>query len=398
MKILIFYEQFSWGGVDKYLVELINNWPNNKDELIIVTNENNVGFNKIKKTFKRKSIKYFFFNSYSYTFICNIFNNNKLSFFIYFLYIFQPILLILTTIKFIFFLKGHKKINNIFSVNGAYPASWANISIIFAAKILKIKKRVMGVHHEASSPSLIIKPYHYFIDKMLSKSLTDLVCVSKATLKTIKKSRYLNHKNFKNKVIHNDLKLSPQDLKKKLFIKLKSKYFLLGILGRVESYKGHEDVLYAISQLQSRYRNKIKLLIIGAYEPKNYKYLMNLSEKLKVQDSIIFTGYLSCNSHTIINSLDAVIMATRDFEGFGYTALEAVKIGKPLITTNLEAIKEFINPDFVQMVNPGDRNNISEKIKSLLKNTEIHKKTSNKYKKILKKEFQMSKDYRSIFI
>ena len=144
MKILIFYEQFSWGGVDKYLVELINNWPNNKDELIIVTNENNVGFNKIKKTFKRKSIKYFFFNSYSYTFICNIFNNNKLSFFIYFLYIFQPILLILTTIKFIFFLKGHKKINNIFSVNGAYPASWANISIIFAAKILKIKKKSNG--------------------------------------------------------------------------------------------------------------------------------------------------------------------------------------------------------------------------------------------------------------
>ena len=57
-------------------------------------------------------------------------------------------------------------------------------------------------------------------------------------------------------------------------------------------------------------------------------------------------------SQTIVYNLDAVIMATRDFEGFGYTALEAIKLGKPLITTNVGAIKEFVNPKYVEIINP----------------------------------------------
>ena len=55
MNIIVYYEQFSFGGVDKHLYELINNWSNKKDCFTIITNRNNKGFEKIKSSFKKKN-------------------------------------------------------------------------------------------------------------------------------------------------------------------------------------------------------------------------------------------------------------------------------------------------------------------------------------------------------
>ena len=55
MNILIYYEQFSLGGVDKHLYELVNNWPNKYDQITIVTNKGNPGFKKIKKSIKKNT-------------------------------------------------------------------------------------------------------------------------------------------------------------------------------------------------------------------------------------------------------------------------------------------------------------------------------------------------------
>ena len=64
MNIIVYYEQFSFGGVDKHLYELINNWSNKKDCFTIITNRNNKGFEKIKSSFKKKTIKIIYFNSF----------------------------------------------------------------------------------------------------------------------------------------------------------------------------------------------------------------------------------------------------------------------------------------------------------------------------------------------
>ena len=54
MNIIIYYEQFSFGGVDKHLSELVNNWTNKKDSISIVTNKDNKGFQKIRNSLKKK--------------------------------------------------------------------------------------------------------------------------------------------------------------------------------------------------------------------------------------------------------------------------------------------------------------------------------------------------------
>ena len=142
----------------------------------------------------------------------------------------------------------------------------------------------------------------------------------------------------------------------------------------------------------------MKLLIIGDYKLKIFKYLKNLSIKLNVNKNIIFTGYIAGSSENLIKNLDVVIVATRDFEGFGYTALEAIKLGKPLISTNVGGLKEFINPDYALVIKPKKVNQLSESIAKVLKNHKIYKIKAEIYKKQISKIFLMSGEFRKVFL
>ena len=396
MNVIIYYEQFSFGGVDKHLCELVNNWKNKKDNITIVTNRNNKGFQKIRNSLKKTKIVYF--NSYSYSYFIDFLYKNNLSFLRFLSYFFQPIFLFLSIGKFIFLLKDINKNTIIMSSNGSYPGSWANIAIILAAKFCKIRKRILLIHHESSYSNIISWVFAFFIDKILSRSLTYLICVSKATLNTIKKRRNLNYNYFKTQIIHNDIKILEKNLKKKLFVSLKKKYCLFGILGRADAYKGHEDVLYAISQIDLKYRNKIKLMLIGLIDFGRKKFLKDLSIKLGIKKNIIFTGYLSSDSQIIINNLDVVIMSTRDFEGFGYTALEAIKLGKPLITTDVGAIKEFVDPRYAEIIKPKKVKEFALVISKIISRIKYYKKRAAIYKKKYNKKFEVSETYRSVFV
>ena len=47
MRIAIWWEQSSWGGVDKHLVDLILNWPCDSDFFYIFSNDSNEGLHRI---------------------------------------------------------------------------------------------------------------------------------------------------------------------------------------------------------------------------------------------------------------------------------------------------------------------------------------------------------------
>ena len=49
MKIIIFTEIYARGGVDTFLINLINNWPDKNDNFIIIYNNNYPGIDFIKK-------------------------------------------------------------------------------------------------------------------------------------------------------------------------------------------------------------------------------------------------------------------------------------------------------------------------------------------------------------
>ena len=48
MKILIFTEIYDSGGIDTFIINLINNWPETNDEFILISNEDYPGLINIK--------------------------------------------------------------------------------------------------------------------------------------------------------------------------------------------------------------------------------------------------------------------------------------------------------------------------------------------------------------
>ena len=78
MKILIFWEQDYYGGVDTHIYELLRTWPNKKDEITILTNLENKGIKKFYTTKHLfKNVKIEKFNSFSH----NIINIEILNFY-----------------------------------------------------------------------------------------------------------------------------------------------------------------------------------------------------------------------------------------------------------------------------------------------------------------------------
>jgi glycosyltransferase involved in cell wall biosynthesis len=91
-------------------------------------------------------------------------------------------------------------------------------------------------------------------------------------------------------------------------------------------------------------------------------------------------------------------MSTRDFEGFGYTALEAIKLGKPLITTDVGAIKEFVDPRYAEIIKPKKVKEFALVISKIISRIKYYKKRAAIYKKKYNKKFEVSETYRSVFV
>ena len=120
---------------------------------------------------------------------------------------------------------------------------------------------------------------------------------------------------------------------------------MIGIIGRIEAYKGHEDLLNAFAKLPIEIKKKNKLMIIGNGKKEIISNLKKLIDRLNISKNVIFTGFIEDKIENIIKSLDLVIMSTRDFEGFGYTIADIMSVGTPVLASKVGAIEEFLNSE-----------------------------------------------------
>ena len=70
-------------------------------------------------------------------------------------------------------------------------------------------------------------------------------------------------------------------------------------------------------------------------------------ELLKVRDR---------KSNVIMNSLDLLVFATRNWDGWSLVAAEAMSVGVPVISTRVGATTEFINDSNGYLIKPYDYN------------------------------------------
>jgi glycosyltransferase involved in cell wall biosynthesis len=136
---------------------------------------------------------------------------------------------------------------------------------------------------------------------------------------------------------------------------------LIGLIGRIDWWKGHEYFLKAMA-IALKHNADLKGLIVGDLEKRfsvnrNKLYLEKLKSlvnSLDLKDKIIFTGFRN-DIPRIISALNLVVHASTKPEPFGMVVIEAMAAGKPVVATAaggvLDIIQDGINGLLVPRMN-----------------------------------------------
>lgn len=360
MNIVIFWEQESWGGVDTHLLELLKTWPDSSDRFVLLYNKTSEGYKRIEGHLRTiPNLRSIPISTYSPS---DLATRAKATFAPFLLrtllYFLKPVLFPLTVLQIRKALRKLGDFDVLLADNGGYPGAWGALAALPAAKSAGIPLRALLVHHSSSYPGIFMGWFEYLVDKVVDRNTNLVICVSYATRESLLIRRNLNEDKLRLRVVHNSLStpgiptsIPAKEYKQLLELKQPGEY-LVGMLGRVESYKGQEDLVFALSRLPLGEQRRFRLLIIGRGEDKEVERLKKIVDRLDLKERVHFLGYIDCDSMQLISQLDILAMLTRSFEGFGLTVAEAMYVGVPVLVTRVGAVPEFVDDTTGYIVNP----------------------------------------------
>jgi glycosyltransferase involved in cell wall biosynthesis len=106
--------------------------------------------------------------------------------------------------------------------------------------------------------------------------------------------------------------------------------FVLGILARIEPYKGHADILQALKILRDEGR-AVKLLIAGAGTCE--EEIRQLTASLGLESDVVFLGFVQ-DVASVLSVLDVQLNASWGTEATSLSLLEGMSIGLPALVSN----------------------------------------------------------------
>jgi glycosyltransferase involved in cell wall biosynthesis len=240
----------------------------------------------------------------------------------------------------------------------------ASIAGRVAAKLAGVKI-LITTRHYAYDPKM--KSFTYWLERKSAELNTMTIAISRAVRDYLINKE--NHDCKKVSLIYNavDLRLFDLDMVKKSIEN--SDNYLIGSVGRLHPVKGHDILIQSMSAVTREFRNA-RLIIIGSGSQR--VELENLSRKLKVSEHVTFLGLKSpLEVIEILREVDLFVLAS-NWEGFGIAVIEAMALGKPVVATAVDGLREVIEDGRTGfLVPPGDPYALAEKVIYLLKNREL---------------------------
>ncbi len=161
----------------------------------------------------------------------------------------------------------------------------------------------------------------------------------------------------------------------KFEVDIESKEKILIAVGRLHQVKGFDRLLTIWSNIVKRHPDW-KLYIVGDGEQK--LPLFELANKLKIEDSVVFTGALS-HREVIETMKKASIYAMTSYsEGFGFVIIEAMACALPAVAFDVRVGPRAIidNGKNGMLVKDNDNNAFEKAVCNLIENEELRKSFS----------------------
>ena len=176
---------------------------------------------------------------------------------------------------------------------------------------------------------------------------------------------------------------------------------VIGIVANLKRIKNHIFLLRAFDELIKSYKNA-KLLLVGQGfkdDPENTEEdLRNYADKNGLKEKVLFLGYRS-DIPELLSIMD-IFCLTSFKEGLPISLIEAMAAGLPIVGTDVEGIRDTINPDKNGfLVKAGDVNGLKRALQVLLKDESL-KQRFGMESRLLSKEYSLQQcvnKYQNLF-
>jgi glycosyltransferase involved in cell wall biosynthesis len=166
-------------------------------------------------------------------------------------------------------------------------------------------------------------------------------------------------------------------------------------VGRTIEAKGFRTAVRAIALVRERFPS-VRLLIAGAEERPEIDVLKSLIRRLRLEGTVRFLSAVPYPElPALYNACDVFILASRPVrrpyyqeDNFPMALLEAGACGLPSVATKCGGIPEIVKDGATGfVVPPGDENALAEKIKLLLRRSDLRRKMGRRARRRITERF-----------
>jgi alfa-galactose transferase len=280
-------------------------------------------------------------------------------------------------------LVDYSKKNNIDIIHNNTTAVLEGIELKRKLKI----PLIWHVHEIIVKPKVVSSVINTFMGMYANR----IVTVSEAVAKHVKQSRFIKENQVK--VIYNGVDNNEfyklKSTKEEFNISKDKK--VVGMIGRVNAWKGQGDFLEAVVPLLKENKNYVAFLAGSCFAGEEWRE-EELDEKIRksgVAEQIIRIPYFK-ETVKLYNLFDVFVLPSTNPDPLPTVVLEAMACGKPIVGYRhggvCEMVKENVNGLLVEVRNTTE---LSCAIKNLLENDEIRKEFENNSLVRQKKEFSL---------
>ena len=374
--VLIINQSSELYGADKALLELIEFFPENYIPIVVLENEG-----PLKQILQEMGVKII---------KCPVVKLNRS------LYSFVGIFkVIFDTLKGLYILRKETKSFQIDIVHSNAISVFIGAFYSFFFR----KKHLWHVHEIIESPRIIANLY----PKIVSFFSDKIVYNSKASYNQFYK--ILPKVEAKSEVVYNgqsrSLPLSStetiKNIKETIF-KTDSNKTIIGLVGRINRWKGQSLLLNAYSNIIKKHADT-HLVFVGSTPPGQDHFLSKLEEEiadLKIKNHVTIVPF-QINIWQLYDAIDISVVPSIEPEPFGLVATEAMLSFNPIVAAKHGGLSEIlINYETGLFFEPNNQQDLESRLYKLLSNPELAKQMGQNGNKRVN-DFFSTKKYTSSF-
>jgi glycosyltransferase involved in cell wall biosynthesis len=372
MDICFFTESYYAGGLDTFIINLINQWPAEEDNITLICNNSHAGLSLLKEKIKRNNTVVIGHNMLMAPDLSKAIErkvgSGKISRFL------SSAFKYILFLSYLFKLKKiiqAEKYDELFIINGGYPAGFSCRAAAITWGIIKKRKSIHNFHNFVIKPKFILGIVETPIDYFVQKYTRCFVTVSQECAQSMQ-NRNVIWKRAAIKYIYNGIAATSQvsNINIRVEFDIPDDSQICLFLATYEERKGHGFLLQSFKKVINLKKNTY-LICCGYGEESDIDRVRSIVNKLGISENVILTNFRN-DVIDLLSKSDILLIASESFESFGLTALEAMRLKIPVVSTNTGGLKEVIKDNFGGFLfNYGDSNGYSAKIIALLENDKL---------------------------